>query len=34
MPIIRVNDMLYDYATYEDEIKPNWKEQMRKESEK
>jgi len=26
--------MLYDYATYEDEIKPNWKEQMRKESEK
>lgn len=31
MSVIRVDGVLYDYATYEDEIKPLWKEQMRKE---
>jgi len=35
MPFIRGPDgKLYDYAEYEDKIKPVWKEQMKKEYEK
>lgn len=32
MPFIRVDGVLYDYATYEDKIKPILKEQMKKEN--
>jgi len=31
MPYIKVDGKLYDYADYEDNIKPVWKEKMRKE---
>jgi hypothetical protein len=34
MPFIRGSDgKLYDYAEYEDKIKPLWKEKMKKEVE-
>jgi len=34
MGYIKVNGKLYTYAEYEDEIKPLWKEKMRKENDK
>jgi len=31
MPFIRVDGKLYDYADYEDNVKPAWKEKMKEE---
>jgi len=31
MPFIKVGGVVLDYAVFEDEVKPLWKEQMRKE---
>ena len=32
MPFIRVNGYVVSYAVFEDEIKPSWKESMRREA--
>ena len=34
MPFIRVDGVLYDYADYEDNVKPAWKKKMRELDEK
>lgn len=31
MPFIKINGKVYDYANYEDKVKPRWKEKMRAE---